>query len=343
MADPRFFQVAGPFKVDELATIAKAEVSTDADREKLYRDVAPLQDAGTSDLSFLDNPNYLEAFEASQAGLCIVHPRYAERAAKGMDLLLSETPYSAYARVANAFYPPRRRAAATIHQTAVVDPSAEIGEDVDLGPYVIVGARAKIGANCRLAGHVVIGDGVVVGEGTTIGPGASLSHCLVGRRCQLHAGVRLGNRGFGFTLDPDGFLDVPQLGRVVLGDDVEVGANSTIDRGAGPDTTVGSGSKIDNLVQIGHNVQIGQHCVLVAQSGVAGSTRLENQVVLAAQAGLAGHITIGQGAQIAAQSGVMRDVPAGQKMFGSPAMPIREFFRLFSTWQRQLKSQGKKG
>lgn len=342
MADPRFFQVAGPFRIEELATIAKAEISAAANREKPYRDVAPLQDASASDLSFLDNPNYLQAFEASRAGLCIVHPRYAERAPKGMDLLLSSTPYSAYARVANAFYPPQKRAA-VIHETAIVDPTAEIGEDVDLGPYIIVGAGAKIGAHCRIAGHVVVGDGVVIGEGTIIGPGASLSHCLVGSRCQLHAGVRIGNRGFGFTLDPDGFLDVPQLGRVVLGDDVEVGANSTIDRGAGPDTMVGSGSKIDNLVQIGHNVQIGQHCVLVAQSGVAGSTRLENQVVLAAQAGLAGHLTIGQGAQIAAQSGVMRDVPAGQKMFGSPAMPIRDFFRLFSTWQRQLKSQGKKG
>ena len=342
MADPRFFQVAGPFGIEELAAIAKAEISADADREKLYRDVAPLQDAGAFDLSFLDNPNYLAAFETSRAGLCIVHPRYAERGPKGMDLLLSSTPYSAYARVANAFYPPEKRPAA-VHETAVVDPTAEIGADVELGPYAIVGARARIGAHCRIAGHVVIGDGVEVGEGTTVGPGASLSHCLVGSRCQLHAGVRIGNRGFGFTLDPDGYLDVPQLGRVILGDEVEVGANSTIDRGAGPDTTIGSGSKIDNLVQIGHNVRIGEGCVLVAQSGVAGSTRLENHVVLAAQAGLAGHLTIGQGAQIAAQSGVMRDVPAGQKVFGSPAMPIRDFFRLFSTWQRQLKSQGKKG
>ncbi len=342
MADPRFFQVAGPFKIEELAAIAKAEVSAGADRTKLYRDVAPLQDAGTTDLSFLDNPSYLETFETSGAGLCIVDPRYAERAPKGMDLLLSSAPYSAYARVANAFYPTEKRAT-LVHDTAIVDPTAELGEDVDLGPYAIVGARAHIGAHCRIAGHVVIGDGVVLGEGTTIGPGASLSHCLVGSRCQLHAGVRIGNRGFGFTLDPDGYLDVPQLGRVILGDDVEVGANSTIDRGAGPDTTIGSGSKIDNLVQIGHNVQIGERCVLVAQSGVAGSTRLESHVVLAAQAGLAGHLTIGQGAQIAAQSGVMRDVPAGQKVFGSPAMPIRDFFRLFSAWQRQLKSQGKKG
>ena len=342
MADPRFFKVAGPFRIAELAAIAQTEIPAGADLEKLYRDVAPLQDAGASDLSFLDNPSYLEAFESSRAGLCIVHPRYAERAPKGMDLLLSSTPYIAYARVANVFYPTERRATA-IHDSAVVDPTAEIGQEVDLGPYSIVGAGARIGARCRIAGHVVIGEGVVVGDETTIGHGASLSHCLIGKRCQLHAGVRIGNRGFGFALDPDGYLDVPQLGRVILGDDVEVGANSTIDRGAGPDTTVGSGTKIDNLVQIGHNVQIGERCVLVAQSGVAGSTRLENHVVLAAQAGLAGHLTIGQGAQIAAQSGVMRDVAAGQKMFGSPAMPIRDFFRVVSTWQRQLKSQGKKG
>jgi UDP-3-O-[3-hydroxymyristoyl] glucosamine N-acyltransferase len=342
MADPRFFQVAGRFTIVELAAAAGAEISPDADRDKLYDDVAPLQSAGATELSFLDNPSYLEAFENSRAGACIVQPKFAERAPKGMDLLLAPTPYSAYARVARTFYPPSPPAAA-IHETAVVDPTAELGEEVELGPYAVVGPTAEIGPRCRIGAHAVIGAGVVIGAETTIGPGASLSHCLVGNRCQLHAGVRIGNRGFGFTLDPDGYLDVPQLGRVIIGDDVEVGANSTIDRGAGPDTVIGAGSKIDNLVQIGHNVQIGQGCVLVAQSGVAGSTRLENHVVLAAQAGLAGHLTIGQGAQIAAQSGVMRDVPAGQKVFGSPAMPIRDFFRLFTTWQRQLKTQGKKG
>lgn len=341
MADSRFFQGAGPFTLRQLADTAGAELGENSDPERLLESVAPLESAGATDISFLDNQRYIAAFESSAAGACIVLPRYASKAPQGMDLLLSNAPYRTYAKVAKLFYPSIVEAG-EIHDTAIVDPTARIGEGVELGPYSVVGARVEIGARCRIASHVVIEAGVVIGEDTVVGSNASLSHCIVGRRCQLHAGVRLGNRGFGFAMDSEGYVDVPQLGRVVIGDDVELGANVTIDRGAGPDTVVGAGSKIDNLVQIGHNVQIGRGCVLVAQSGVAGSTKLGNHVMLAAQAGLAGHLTVGDGAQVAAQSGVMRDIPAGQKVCGSPSMPIKEFFRLVSIWQRQLKAQGKK-
>ena len=204
----------------------------------------------------------------------------------------------------------------------------------------MIGAKVEIGGNCVIKANTVIEAGVVVGDETEIGPNAYLSHCLVGRRCQIHAGVCIGNRGFGFAMDPGGFVDVPQLGRVVIEDDVEVGANSTIDRGAGPDTVIGAGSKIDNLVQIGHNVRLGRGCVLVAQSGVAGSTRLEDHVALGAQAGVAGHLTIGKGAQLSAQSGIMRDIPPGQAVAGTPGMPIKEFFRLVAIWRRQVKGKG---
>jgi UDP-3-O-[3-hydroxymyristoyl] glucosamine N-acyltransferase len=341
MVDPRFFELVGPFSLGQLAQIAGAELSDGADPKAVIRNVAPIDVAGPSDVSFLDNKRYLDALADSNAGACIIDPHYADRAGKGMALLLTKQPYSAYAKVAWAFYP-RGASLDGVHQTAIVDPSAKLGDKVSLGPYVVVGPGAEIGIGCHISAQAVIGPGVVIGDDTRVGPGSSLSHCLIGRRCQLHDGVRIGTRGFGFAMDPEGYVDVPQLGRVIIEDDVEVGANVTIDRGAGPDTVVGAGAKIDNLVQIGHNVQIGRGCILVAQSGIAGSTKLEDQVVLAAQAGVAGHLRIGKGAQIAAKCGVMRDVAPGQIMCGYPAMPIKEFFRPVALWQRQLKVQVKK-
>ncbi|MPZ10457.1 MAG: UDP-3-O-(3-hydroxymyristoyl)glucosamine N-acyltransferase [Kiloniellaceae bacterium] len=340
MADRRFFDNAGPFDLSALAEIAEAELSPGADGARRLSDVAPLDTAGPDDVSFLDNRRYLGQFGASKAGACIVSPELADRAPAGMVLLLTPRPYRGYAKVAQAFYPqPRPRPG--VHPSAVVDASAVIGEGSEIGPGVVVGPAAQIGRACRLEANSVIGEAVTVGDGTVVGPNASLAYCEVGRACQIHAGVRIGTRGFGFSMEPEGFVDVPQLGRVIVGDGVEIGANTTIDRGAGPDTVIGAGAKIDNLVQIGHNVRIGRGCVLVAQSGIAGSTVLEDFVAVAAQAGVSGHLAIGSGARIGAQSGVMRDVPSGMNVLGSPARPAREFFRLCALWDRELKARGK--
>lgn len=341
MADPRFFTNVGPFRLDRLAEIAEADLGGTADPARLLRDVAPLDTAQADDLSFLDNRRYIKAFTGSRAGACVVHPDFAERAPEGMALLVTPEPYKAYARIASAFYPPPKRDGG-IHPTALVDDSATLGEGVWIGPYAIVGPNAEIAAGVRLHAHVVVDAGVRIGERTEVMKGATLSHCLIGRGCLIHAGARIGNRGFGFALDPGGYVDVPQLGRVVVGDAVEIGANATIDRGAGPDTVIGDGCKIDNLVQLGHNVRLGRGCVLVAQSGVAGSSKLDDFVMIAAQGGVGGHLTLHAKAQLAAKSGLMHDIPPGETFGGLPAMPLKDYFRLVTLWKRQLKTMEKK-
>lgn len=340
MADSRFFTVAAPLPLARLAEIAEAELIGGADPNRLFRDVAPLDQAGPEDVSFLDNKLYVEAFANSAAGVCLVAEEYVDRAPAGMALLVSSSPYRAYARIAAAFYPDMAIEPG-IHDSAIVDSTAAIGTGTRIEAGVVIGARATIGKNCRIGANAVIGDAVVIGDNVEIGPNASLTHCLLGSGVLIHPGVRLGQRGFGFAMSEEGHFKVPQLGRVIVEDGVEIGANSTVDRGASGDTVIGQGSMIDNLVQIGHNVRMGKGCVVVAQAGVAGSTKLEDYVVLAAQAGLVGHLSIGKGARVAAQAGVMRDVPAGETVCGAPAVPIRQFFRQTAAVTRLAKQKGK--
>lgn len=340
MADPRFFQKAGPFTVGDLAAVAEAELAAGAPADRLVQDVAPLDAAGPDHLSFLDNKKYLDAFAASAAGACIVHPAFADRAPAGMALLLSKSPYRSYALVAQRFYP-SPRAASGVAPSATVDPSAVVDPEARVEAGAVVGAGARIAAGAVIRPNAVIGAGVEIGEDTEIGACASLSHCMIGRRVKIYPGVRIGQDGFGFAMDPRGHVKVPQLGRVIVEDDVEIGANATIDRGAGPDTIIGRGCMIDNLVQIGHNVEIGAGSVLVAQSGIAGSSKLGNFVVLAAQAGIAGHLKVGSGVRIGGQSGVMRDVDPGQEVIGSPAVPVRQFWRQYARYSRLTDEKGR--
>lgn len=340
MADPRFFAVAGPFPLKTLAAIAGAEIGgSGADPNAVFHDVAPLSRAGPRDVSFLDNRRYLDEFRASRAGACLVAPDLAPSAPKDMMLLVTKEPYAAYARVAAAFYP-RPAPEPAIDPRATVHPTAKLGAGCRIDAGAVIGARAEIGARCHVAANAVIGDGVAIGDDSFIGPGASLAYCVVGARAIIHAGARIGQDGFGFALGPKEHVKVPQLGRVIIGDDVEIGANTTVDRGAGPDTVIGAGTKIDNLVQIAHNVELGRGCVVVAQVGISGSTKIGDFVMLGGQAGLTGHLRIGSGAKIAAQSGVMRDIEPGVTVGGSPAVPMREWLKSVAVLSRLAKKEG---
>ena len=295
--------------------------------------VAPLQTADQSQVSFIDNRRYLDALAATNAGAVIVHPDLIGRIPPSSIAIETTDPYSGWARVAALFHPPPPvrpgiHPSAVLAESAVVDPSAEIG------PLVVIGANAVIGPRCRIGAGAVIGEAVTMQADCRVGPCASISHAILGARVYVYPGARIGQEGFGFATTPTGFLTVPQLGRVLLEDDVEVGANSTIDRGSAADTVIGAGSRLDNLVQIGHNVRMGRCCVVVAQAGISGSTVLGDFVVIAAQAGLTGHLRIGQKARIGAQAGVMSDVGAGLDVLGSPSQPVREFFRGVATLRK---------
>lgn len=336
MADPRFFRLAGPFTLGEIAARVGAEVGADAGRSIV--DVRPLGEAGPEHLSFLDNKRYAPAFTASKAGACLVDAEMAAQAPAGMALLISKKPRLAFAKACRLFYP-EPAARAVRHATAAVDPTAILGEGVEIEAGAVIGARAEIGARCRIGANAVIGDGAVLGEETVIGANASVTHALIGKRVVIYPGARIGQPGFGFEVSAEGIVKVPQLGRVLIGDDVEVGANTTIDRGSGPDTVIGKGTMIDNLVQIGHNVVVGDGCILVSQVGISGSTRLGNYVVLAGQAGLSGHLTIGDRSVVGPQGGIVKDLPPDSRVMGTPALPMAEYARVVAT----LKRMGRKG
>jgi UDP-3-O-[3-hydroxymyristoyl] glucosamine N-acyltransferase len=340
MSDPRFFPTAGPFDLAYLAIVGEADVAVaNVGQERMFRDVAPLERAGLEDVSFLDNRRYLDAFSASSAGACFIRGEAVPSAPDGMALLVSPNPYLSYARAARAFHPamplvPAISPAATVDETAVLGPGCQ----VDAG--AVVGAGVEMGARCHIAANAVLCANVRLGDDCVVEACASLSHCLVGARVLIHMGARIGQDGFGFATGPTGHVKVPQLGRVVIEDDVEIGANTTIDRGAGPDTVIGAGTQIDNLVQIAHNVVLGKGCVVVAQVGISGSTKVGDYVIIGGQAGLTGHIVVGNKARIGGQSGVMRDVGEGDTVGGSPARKMQDWLRQVA-WLDRMTRKGK--
>lgn len=289
--------------------------------------VAPLDRAGPGDLSFLASAKYLAEFQRSRAGAVLCRAEHRAAESGPATRIVVGDPHRAMLEVVGQLYPPPPRAAG-VHPTAVVERGAVLGTDVAVGPHVVVGAGARLGDRATAMAGVIVGAGVRVGEGVLLYPGVVLyPGSEVGARAILHAGVRVGVDGFGYVPGPDGHIKIPHVGRCIIGEDVEIGANSTLDRGSVDDTVVGPGTKIDNLVHIGHNCRIGARCLIMAQVGLAGSTHVGDDVILAGQVGLAGHLTVGQGARIGAQSGVMGDVPPGASWFGYPARAHREAMR----------------
>ena len=341
MADPRFFKNKGPFTLGQLAEKTGATLSNTDAADQEVTDVATLDQACDARVSFFDNKKYLDQFLKTKAAAVFIHPDYEDRLPEGVAGFITTNPYKAYALAAQAFYPEHIENA-QIHEKAVISETAEIGDNCDIAAGAVIADGVKIGPNTRIAANAVIGENVEIGNACDIGANTTISHAMIGDRVAIYPGAQIGQRGFGFAIDmATGFTTVPQLGRVIIGDDAEVGANSTIDRGAGPDTIIGRGTRIGNLVQLGHNVQIGDYCVMVSQSGVSGSSKVGNFVMIGGQAGIAGHLHLGDGAKIAGQSGVMRDVDPGVEVMGTPAVPIKQYMRQIALLAKMVKQKFK--
>lgn len=342
MTDPRFFHRAGPFSLGDIARHIGAAPPDDESARLMIDDIAALETAGPTEISVFNDARYRPALAATRAG-AIVSSRDLARHARGdLRLLVTAEPRLAYAQIGHLFYP-RPSLEHGIAASAHIHPSARIGEGSQIDAGALIGRDVEIGARCHIAGNVTLATGVVLGDDCRVEANSAISYAMIGARVEIATGVSIGGRGFGFVPGPTGLVRMLQLGRVIIEDDVEIGANCAIDRGATGDTVIGAGTVLDNLVHIGHNVRLGRHCIICGQVGIAGSTTVGDGVMMGGQVGVADHLTIGAGARIAAKSGVMRDVPPGMTIGGFPAMEIRQWHRQTMGLARLLRPQKSEG
>jgi len=308
------------FTVTEIAKHLEGEVLGDG--QTRLNAFAPVDRAKAGDLTFAENEEFFAKAEQSLASAVIVSGVNASN--NGKVLIRVKNARVAFARALSLFFPEPALPPGS-HPSATVAASASVHKTAYVGPNCVIGERVKLGAGVVLHGGVVVADDCEIGDGTVLFPNVTLyPRSQLGQRGRIHAGAVIGSDGFGYVLDGGLHRKIPQVGNVIIGDDVEIGANATIDRGALGPTVIGKGTKIDNLVQIAHNVQIGEHCIVISQAGVAGSTKLGNYVILAGQAGVAGHLKLGNKVTVGAQAGVMTDIPDGQMWLGSPAQPDKQ-------------------
>jgi UDP-3-O-[3-hydroxymyristoyl] glucosamine N-acyltransferase len=334
------------FTIEQIATLTGAKPRHGERLDKRISNFAPLDTATASDISFLDNPKYAEAITKTRAGACLVAPRFEAAAPKELVILVTPQPYRAFVAVARALFPAALRPSSMFGESGRnahvrIHPLARLEEGVIVDPLAVIGPHAEVGKGTTIAAGAVIGPDVCIGRECSIGAGTTVQHSLIGDRVIIHPGARIGQDGFGYLPGPQGHQKIPQTRRVIIQDDVEIGANSTVDRGSTRDTVIGEGTKIDNLVQIAHNVVVGRHCLIASQTGISGSVKVGDFVIMGGQAGIADHVTVGSHVMLAGQAGVGTDIRDGERWGGSPAVPAREWMQGVAALRR-LARRGNK-